>query len=178
MWSLICDNLSNILVLSLVLLAVGAAVTSMVLRKKRKTGLRLRLRLLPPWTRMSGTYLRPKAELPAPLTQGHMRYLLAIGRLHAEEGNGARITDISRVLKVSKPSAHRMARRLETLRLVEFAPRGRVYLTAKGCRVAECCQDRLAQLQGPGLPPPSAWRQNTPSRRRWRCWTACRSRIF
>lgn len=38
MWSLICDNLSNILVLSLVLLAVGAAVTSMVLRKKRKEG--------------------------------------------------------------------------------------------------------------------------------------------
>jgi len=38
MWSLICENLSNILVLSLVLLAVGAAVTSMVLRKKRKTG--------------------------------------------------------------------------------------------------------------------------------------------
>lgn len=108
----------------------------------------MRLRLLPPWTRMSGTYLRPKKELPVPLTQGHMRYLLAIGRLHAEEGNGARITDISRALKVSKPSAHRMARRLETLRLVEFAPRGRVYLTAKGCRVAECCQDRLVQLQG------------------------------
>lgn len=38
MWSWICDNLSNILVLSLVLLAVGAAVTSMVLRKKRKEG--------------------------------------------------------------------------------------------------------------------------------------------
>ena len=38
MWSLICETLSNILVLSLVLLAVGAAVTSMVLRKKRKEG--------------------------------------------------------------------------------------------------------------------------------------------
>lgn len=60
MWSLICDNLSNILVLSLVLLAVGAAVTSMVLRKKRKTGAAVAAAPLAPMDKDVGNI--PKAQ--------------------------------------------------------------------------------------------------------------------
>ncbi len=81
-----------------------------------------------------------------PLTQGHWRYLMVLRALCGEDG-GARITDVSAALHVSKPSAHRMVLRLTQMELAEAAPRGRVYLTARGRKLADLCQSRLGGVR-------------------------------
>ena len=64
------------------------------------------------------------------MTRTKIQYLLAIALLCEQQE--VRMTDVSRLLKVTKPSVHRMLGELSELELVHYQPRGKITLTEKG----------------------------------------------
>lgn len=78
------------------------------------------------------------------LTAANIKYLLVLHRLDQGKG-GVRCTDVAEMLKVSKPSTHKMMNAFKNLGLISKGHYGSVYLTHFGkelaCRYYRCYED-------------------------------------
>lgn len=75
------------------------------------------------------------------MTESLEMYLETIGLLH-ERNRLARVTDIARELKVSKPSVHAALHELEKRGLIEHESYGEVFMTEEGRAAAGRIRER------------------------------------